>query len=80
MTTRGSLLATAREFNTHEAFTAAGGDSETGEVKASSLVRYIRSTLMISFELARDFLNILVELGRVAWTSFSVVRVVPVDA
>ena len=75
MATQSSTLAAAKDFDVNEALVAAGGDAETREVKASSLIRYIQSTLMLSFERARDMLNVLVELGRAVWTSFSVVRI-----
>lgn len=74
--TNGSTLDAAKQFDIDKAFTAVGGDRATHEVRASSLIRYIQTTYRYTFERARDLLNVLVELGRAVWSTFSVVRIV----
>lgn len=76
MGTQGSTIEAARQFNIEGAFEAAGGNPSTHEVAASRLIRYIQTSLRYSFERARDLLNILVEMGRAVWSTFSVVRIV----
>ncbi|MBZ4488078.1 hypothetical protein LQ938_11625 [Microbacterium sp. cx-55] len=76
MGTQGSTIEAAKQFNIEGAFEAVGGNPATHEVAASRLIRYIQANLHYTFERARDFLNILVEMGRAVWSTFSVVRIV----
>ncbi len=74
MGTQNATIEAAKAFDIATAFRKVGGDDATGEVAASRLIGYIQRELHYTFERARDLLNLLIEMGRAKWTTFSVVR------
>lgn len=76
MGAQNATFEAAERFDIELAFSKVGGDAQTHEVAASRLIRYIQNSLQYTFERARDLLNMLVELGRAVWSTFSVVRIV----
>ena len=63
----------ARGFDTDGAAFAINGDAEHREVRLSALIRRVQSEYALSFERARDVVNVLVDRGRAQRASFTTV-------
>lgn len=72
LTTQISPFDVAREFDLARAREEVG-DTE-GMALTSLLLRYIQRVYSMPFELARDVLNVLIRLGKLARSSFTTVR------
>lgn len=61
----------AHGFDTDTAVLAINGDVEQREVRMSAVIRHIQTEYRLSFERARDVLNVLVDRGRAHRASFT---------
>ena len=68
------LFEAAEGFDVDKAIEVMAVGKGTREVETGVLLRYIQDTYMVAFEVARDVLNVLVQIGRVVISSFATVR------